>query len=294
MLSARGSNSYAAKKGQDAISGRYPYMVKLLKESSREHFCSGALIDKDTVVTAAHCVDPNMSGTHPHPTLEIGSTRTKDDRDSEFRRSCATIIHKRFNPVRFQGGYDLALIKLEGSSTKTPVQLGEAPLDFDLTYRALGFRLTETGETSDTLQEVDVYTEDLEFCEEDLKDQCGRPADQENCKFLDSVLCMEIDVADACGGDSGGPLIYVKDDIETGCGKDDELFGLFSFGLGCGSEDAFTDPGVFTSVRDFADWIKSGGEDGPDEVNSITFINPDGNEDLCSYVVDPPEPIPGS
>ncbi|GMH44343.1 hypothetical protein BSKO_12277 [Bryopsis sp. KO-2023] len=280
------------QNGQDAISGRYPYMVKLLQGFQNEQFCGGVLIDENTVLTAAHCVHHQMEGTYQYPNLEIGSTRTFNDQDSEILESCATIIHKRFNPVRYQDGYDIAIIKLAGSSTKTPVQLWEGPYDFDLYYRTMGFGLTETGEKAITLQELDIFMTDHEFCEEEYKDQCGRRPDQETCDFLDSVICAETDNADACRGDSGGPLIYVEDNIETGCGKDDKLLGLVSFGLGCGSEDAFTAPGVYTAVRDFADWIKSGGEDGPDSVNSIEYINPDANEELCSYIFDPPPPPP--
>lgn len=48
--------------GFEAVNHSFPWVVSLrLKNKNQilEHFCAGSLINNDTVITAAHCVDPN-------------------------------------------------------------------------------------------------------------------------------------------------------------------------------------------------------------------------------------------
>ena len=47
-------------QGGEAPVGRFPYMCSLRKRGSREHVCSGALIRDEWVITAAHCIDPEL------------------------------------------------------------------------------------------------------------------------------------------------------------------------------------------------------------------------------------------
>ena len=55
---------------------------------------------------------------------------------------------------------------------------------------------------------------------------------------------------DACGGDSGGPLIIPKSDTDDTA----MLVGIVSFGKACGLIDA---PGVYTRVTEYMSWIQS-------------------------------------
>ena len=43
--------------GQDAKEGQFPYQVALFRMLTRSFFCSGAIISKDWILTAGHCID---------------------------------------------------------------------------------------------------------------------------------------------------------------------------------------------------------------------------------------------
>ncbi|NDC55130.1 MAG: hypothetical protein EBZ74_12900 [Planctomycetia bacterium] len=58
-------------------------------------------------------------------------------------------------------------------------------------------------------------------------------------------LANEKDNIDACHGDSGGPLFR---------NSTNELFGITSWGIGCGETNI---PGVYTNISYFRDWIQS-------------------------------------
>lgn len=66
--------------------------------------------------------------------------------------------------------------------------------------------------------------------------------------LADSQLCAwdQKFMKDACKGDSGGPL-HAKED------KIDYIVGIVSFGIGCATKD----PGVYTRVSSYIDWIES-------------------------------------
>lgn len=267
--------------GYDSPLGRYPYMASL-KNFQGDHICGGVLIDHDLVLTAAHCVHPSIGGTEQYPRIEIGATRAKNDKDSEFRETCRTIIHQSYNYARITAGYDIALIQLEGNSTKTPVKLFRDSLSPGQDSRAMGFGVTEKGEIPPTLQEIDMKIKANEECEKDLEEDCERANAGEGCNFLSSMICAQVFDGDVCKGDSGGPLIFVDSKVETGCGKDDYLVGLTSFGLGCVGERALRYPGVYTYVPAFADWIITRGGAGPKKVNRIIYENPDADEKKCA------------
>lgn len=63
-------------------------MVSLLRQFTNTLFCSGVLVAKDVVLTAASCVDPLKSVAVPFPVVSIGGSTMNGDEDSEVRRLC--------------------------------------------------------------------------------------------------------------------------------------------------------------------------------------------------------------
>lgn len=80
--------------GDPAKPGRYPYMASLRTPQSRSHFCGAALIARDLLVTAAHCVDRRLAGTVPLPHIKIGGSLLDDDPDAEVGPDYSLCLRK--------------------------------------------------------------------------------------------------------------------------------------------------------------------------------------------------------
>merc|ERR1719186_2223272 len=48
--------------GNNTEKGEFPWQISFRKKSTKENFCGGALIDRDTIVTAAHCFVSKVPG----------------------------------------------------------------------------------------------------------------------------------------------------------------------------------------------------------------------------------------
>ena len=94
---------------------------------------------------------------------------------------------------------------------------------------------------TDILMEVDVPTIPLDKCQEMYSKRPG--------VINPSVICagFEEGVKDSCNGDSGGPLLQFMDGVPV-------LYGITSWGDGCARS---RQPGVYTRVSHFTDWIDS-------------------------------------
>lgn len=97
--------------GTAVPNGKYPFMAALLDKSRPgdafdELFCGGTLIDKDSVLTAAHCL------VNPKPDklqVVVGRTTLNQNR-GQLRSVSHRFIHPRYNGNGY--GYDAAILKL--------------------------------------------------------------------------------------------------------------------------------------------------------------------------------------
>ncbi|XP_039757569.1 CLIP domain-containing serine protease 2-like isoform X2 [Pararge aegeria] len=245
--------------GLNAALGQFPWIVRLgyhtPGESELDWMCGGALITDKHVVTAAHCVQNGEDFTLT--TIRVGEHNTKTNPDCELH-VCAPPIqdrsikaiksHPKYNKPEFHN--DLALIVLD-----RPVQLNDyvvpicLPRGDQLSAPRLGEPLTAAGwgtmnmtteERAKILQYVAVPIVKPELC--NLFGGGFKVASTEICAGAQHNK-------DACGGDSGGPLMKVFD---TPDGPKNVLVGVVSFGPTiCGIRK----PGVYTSVPHFLKWI---------------------------------------
>jgi len=235
--------------GAPAAVGRYPFMASLQAVTAggaAAHFCGGSLVEREWVITAAHCVHA------PAPAkfrVVVGATRLSAG-DGEVRRPAEI----RVDPV-YDGdathGADIALVRL--SSPVDDITPLEVVRPSERSRWEVGDPATVIGwgVTSETST---VPSDELRFVRVAIEADAEMAAPS---VYGDAFLASDMigagrtgGGADACFGDSGGPLVI-------GRGSTLRQVGIVSFGAGCGRPGY---PGVFSRlgegrIRAFADSV---------------------------------------
>ncbi|GMH32895.1 hypothetical protein BSKO_00729 [Bryopsis sp. KO-2023] len=223
------------------------------------------------ILTAAHCMDSGFvesssdqnqdefkSGfSQPNPVAYIGASRVDiNDPDAEVVPTCTTIVHSGWNG-KLLGGFDIALLKLQWASKKTPCSIFNGTLADGQKLTALGWGASETEAYLPNLQKVDTLEfESLEECNSEGK-WFGN--------IKPGMVCADGPTGgDTCDGDSGGPLL-----LEGKGTGEDQVVGITSFGHveGCGKPGL---PGVYTNISHHIDWVVKEGA-GQSRVFQVPF-----------------------
>lgn len=255
--------------GQEAEPHTHPWIASLTDERLKL-FCGGSLINDRYILTAAHC----LPGKTPETVRVIMGhhdfLRLKDatvflvDKLISYPNYTASDPNQRF---------DLALIRLKEkvlfNQHIQPVCLPGRKLgrEFDLLVAAGWGQLGEDLGTSIRLQEVALPEVRLPECIKKL-----RPT-RVNYRHI----CAGNQNKDACGGDSGGPLITF--DNSTGLTRWKKRWtqvGVTSWGIRCAHSYY---PGVFTRVYAYADWINQTTIDARYCNNRRTFLEQENYDD---------------
>lgn len=193
--------------------------------------CGGAVINQDTILTAAHCFDSPGS---PVYKVRLGSASYLTGGILVDVKQF--IKHPSYSP--YTGYYDVAVVKLAQpvvfSAKIQPIRLATAADDPIDGARAIvsgwGDLLSEGGSYPENLHQVEVPIVNQELCKRSYTHLAG------------SQLCAGESGRDSCQGDSGGPLTYNGVHI-----------GIVSSGRGCALPGW---PGIYTrtsAVRGFID-----------------------------------------
>lgn len=236
--------SYQAKVigGTDVPNGKYKFIAALLNTNYgstafQQQFCGGTLIDKDSVLTAAHCV----YGASAAP-LKVTVGRTVLDSNQGQKRSVSKIfIHPYYNPS-WDEAYDAAVLKLSGPvSGIAPIKLATASQNFletpgrNATVAGWG----NTNKQSPDYGEPDNYVNRMREAQVPIVSDTKAKSVYGASYFNGLMVAAGKTGKDTCQGDSGGPMF-----AKPG-GKFTQI-GITSWGIGCGAAGY---PGVYAEVN---------------------------------------------
>ncbi len=252
-LAAEAQDYQAQVVGGTAVpDGKYPFMSSLQERKNdqppaKEHFCGGTLIDRDSVLTAAHCAD-YIKRQIPAPKLRVvvGLTVLNSDQgQARGIRSLSDIfIHPRYHGNR-SSAYDAAVIKLDGPVSLNPIELATT----DQNRLEKPGRMAHVAGWGNTIKQPancwilcnsgSNYPNRMREASVPLVSD-ARARDAYGSDYVGSLMVAAgKEGKDTCQGDSGGPLWAT-----TPQGR--RQIGITSFGQGCGARGY---PGVYTEVN---------------------------------------------
>ncbi|WP_430516836.1 serine protease [Bradyrhizobium yuanmingense] len=240
---------YRIVGGTDADPAQWPFLVGIFAPNFGAPFCGGSLINRQWVVTAAHCVV--VSPGVVKSSMSVRQSAPNGQPRGTTSQVARVIPHPEFDSAARKN--DVALLRLVAPlniETRKVAML--ATPDTENAWSGVsacaavagwGWRLTvERSSIPGRLQAVNVPIVDQQDC---------RTAYQPNYDVQAKAhICAGYmrGGKDSCFGDSGGPLIVRAG--PTGA----LLVGIVSFGEGCALPNQ---PGVYTRVSSYVDWITS-------------------------------------
>ncbi len=212
------------------VAGRTPWQVSV--QDSEGHFCGGVIIDEDTIVTAAHCLEGFRAR---DLRIRAGSTNLIKGR-VQNRRAETLVMHPRYAR---DGKADIGYIVLDRPLNLNAKRVGAIELATAADIAAVSTAtvsgwgdVNNAGRSSNRLRVAEVPLVSDSVCMRVLRTHAN------------TELCAGGTGTDSCFGDSGGPLL-----VETADGP--RLAGIVSWGLECGG----TTPGVYAEIPTFANFL---------------------------------------
>ncbi|XP_028164924.1 trypsin-7-like [Ostrinia furnacalis] len=227
----------------------HPFMAALLV--NKQLWCGAVIIDRDTVLTAAHCLQLQYNNRFFREYVKMLSVRvgsTNATAGGEVLRVVEIFFHPNYKPQTLE--FNFAVVKLHKNMTfgrhdliadMVPYsKIKVVPVDNVITFLGWGSVLVHGGNGGSVLlQKVELPVYDLADCQEVY----GRNLVSRN-NFCAGYITIPKNV---CNHDAGGPAIM-----------DGQLVGILSFSSKrCDQPDH---PAVFSTVGVIAPWLEKLGE----------------------------------
>jgi len=228
--------------GEPASDYAWPWQVYI--SVNGRFICGGTLIDRQHVVTGAHCIVGQSNDANDY-LIRVGvhNMGSQGYYTGSVYGVSTIFIHENY--VSAEYGSDIALIRLTypvGLSDTVNVICLPPSTDYYIPmYQPVvitGFGLTsERGSLPYTLQQALIQL--LPTCSNVYQNY-----------MQSSQICAGIQSGgrDTCQGDSGGPLVY-----NPAGGQQWVLVGITSYGNGCAR---YNYPGIYTRVSSYINWIR--------------------------------------
>ncbi|XP_061395293.1 trypsin-1-like [Musca vetustissima] len=214
----------------------YPYVVSLMTDTifGRYHSCGGSIINRRTVITAAHCLASTSATVLK---VHVGE-KTRNVVDGLIFDVLNTHYHQQWTAETQD--YDVGLVRIEGwftySPSVQPIKLASSKTKIKDGHYAtvLGWGYTsDWGPPAEQLRMAQVPIVKQSTCNRQMGGLITK-----------RMICagFKNGGVDACQMDSGGPLVYQSN-----------LIGIVSWGVGCAQRKK---PGVYARVTELLPWIK--------------------------------------
>ncbi|XP_011867927.1 PREDICTED: chymotrypsin-1-like [Vollenhovia emeryi] len=219
----------------------YPHCISMRMNGN--HMCGGSLIDKQYVLTAAHCLVSLKQNPSLLKSVTVFTGTTYLNSGGQAHKIANVWYHESYDPnfPSGRGPYDIGLIKLAApvqfGPTQQPIKLPTRNIAKDdsvtiAAWGSTGFRKA----IHNNLQKLHAKAMLPDLCQQYHKNSMPIHSSNEFCTLITYGTGL-------CNGDSGSGLIRDTDNT---------IVGLVSGGRPC----ALGYPDVYTNVYSYISWIK--------------------------------------